>query len=1508
MPTMRKGPTPSSRPMLIAVFAVLALVSVLCASYIGLLRKTVSNEATNYLGEIASHVADAVNCRIEAGFQTMKTTSAIWSGVQDQEIGREYLAAVAKQNDFFRISVGTPGGWTYSSDGASVMVLHPDVVRRALAGEETISGLEVSPIDGQNVFLYSVPAYRDGEIVAAIIGSMYPEKLRRTISVSSFGGQGYSVILDRNGNFMVDSRSEVGASAQKNYFKLLEQGGSMERGSTVEQIKGDLKNGRSGVIYYHFSDGVSKIMNYMPLSRGDWYLMSVVPTDVAEADAQIFIQRTVYVTMAITALFIFACILILLVERKNQRELRYLALVDRVTGGMSAQCFAMEVQKMLAGAQPGRYQMVALDIHRFKLINDTYSSSEGDRVLCAVHDCVKKHLGSLGLVSRISADNFCILLENWSREETVDWLERIAADINGYTEESGEARDYFTSFSAGVYVIEDPALDIFTMQDRANVARKNARNRTGRLCSVMFYSEMERRRLMREQELENRREQALRDREFVIYLQPQISLRDGTVNGAEALIRWLDPVLGVVRPDEFIPLFERNGFVVQLDLFVFEEVCKLLRRWLDAGMEPFTVSVNLSKIHLLEPDFLAPFLAIYERYRVPAQYLEFEFTETVAYQDMATLAEAVERIHAVGFTCALDDFGASSSSLNNLKDTLMDVLKLDRAFFVGKDCYDERAKQVVGNIIKLARQLNMKIVAEGIENLEQLYCLRALGCDAVQGFIFSKPLPAEEFERYAFENGRPRGVTPDGTTQAEWRKIFLRNDRAELFGESSFGAVLDMLPGGVFCCEDNQALKLISYNRGFLDLLGYSEEELHSVLNDEFARVVAEEDREAARAAVREQMERGSGKELEYRIKRKDGSLVWVLERGRMIIGPDGKRCYCCILLDGHRAVLARGDLVRTVERDRMLLGQTGEVLFDWDLEEDVIEFSGEWKKKYGYRPRIEHARHWFSTDLEVEEEDVGALRAFLTDVRAGAPLAEAEVRLADRSGTYRWCQFRAATQDKKVMGVIRDIDAEKRQTEALRERAQRDMLTGLYNKVTFQESVERALKDDTAEGYALSIIDVDDFKLINDTCGHLNGDAMLADIAAALQGCFSDGDLVGRIGGDEFCALGRDLGRDQAVQRAELVLERLRVTMRCSELQSISCSIGVACSPDDGGDYTALFQHADLALYHAKQDGKNRVRLYQKDMEWSELQSAEPRLLARAEIDSDRKKQVRDSDLAAYVFRTLYETSDTEQAIPIILEILGYKYNVSRVYINELSGDERSTSRTFEWCADGVESKRDMMQQVPVEELGEIIPTLRAEGSFRCNDTRDLSGKAREWIERRGTRAVVQYAVQENGELQGAVGFDECRGRRDWSKVQLEALTFIASILSTFLMKRRAQKRSRLLTDSLTSIMERRRGWIYVVKAQTHEILYANKEFKRSLPELKLGMKCHELLHGLKEVCPFCPALRLDEAGRGGGIVEGSRLAPRVQTQVDMVTWMGEEVYLFVNRPADEAGEGENK
>ena len=263
--------------------------------------------------------------------------------------------------------------------------------------------------------------------------------------------------------------------------------------------------------------------------------------------------------------------------------------------------------------------------------------------------------------------------------------------------------------------------------------------------NYVFYNESIRRHLWEEKNVEGQMHDALKNHEFLVYYQPKVELKTGRIGCSEALVRWQTSDGTIIPPDRFIPVFERNFMIHRLDQYVFEEVCRWLRHMLDEGKTALPVSVNVSRLQFYDPDFVKRYVEIRDKYHIPPQLLEIEFTESIVFDNTGFLLAIVKSLKANGFSCSIDDFGKGYSSLSLLKELPVDVLKIDSYFFLESNDHS-RDLDLVRSIIELVHKFNIRTVAEGIEVPEQVEYLKKFECDYVQGYVFYRPMPQAKYE------------------------------------------------------------------------------------------------------------------------------------------------------------------------------------------------------------------------------------------------------------------------------------------------------------------------------------------------------------------------------------------------------------------------------------------------------------------------------------------------------------------------------------------------------------------------------------------------------------------------------------------------------------------------------------------------------------------------------------------------------------------------------------------
>lgn len=435
---------------------------------------------------------------------------------------------------------------------------------------------------------------------------------------------------------------------------------------------------------------------------------------------------------------ILQCRVLMLQKLQGLQEL---TTIDALTGALAYESFRTILDQIFSTDSDKHYALISCDINRFSEINDLLGRSDADQILIAFVSTILEHLQPEEYVGRVAADIFCMLVffenENALRARAARWFQTFNERIKHYNLMTE------VQIACGVCVIQKGEDTAAAMFDRANAARKLAKQNHAR--EIKFYDQQMYENMLFEKELEAYKYSSIENQEFIINLQPQYDLTNCKIVGAEALVRWNYPTLGRIPPAAFIPVFERDHFIIEIDFYVAEMVCQLLRKWIDAGQPVVPVAVNFSRVHLLTNDFVSRLLQIVKKYRIPQSLLELELTESAYISHMHSVLKVAQELREYGFLMAMDDFGAGYSSLNLLKSMQFDILKLDKNYFQEKEPTPKETI-IVENIVRLAKQLDLRVVCEGVEREWQAEFLCSIDCDIAQGYFFSRPVPVHIFE------------------------------------------------------------------------------------------------------------------------------------------------------------------------------------------------------------------------------------------------------------------------------------------------------------------------------------------------------------------------------------------------------------------------------------------------------------------------------------------------------------------------------------------------------------------------------------------------------------------------------------------------------------------------------------------------------------------------------------------------------------------------------------------
>ena len=540
------------------------------------------------------------------------------------------------------------------------------------------------------------------------------------------------------------------------------------------------------------------------------------------------------------------------------KEMRYREQYDALTGLYKKEKFIEEMEEMLERNPEDKFVLIRLDIYKFQLINAFYGMDEGDGLLKKMADRLrcgaKKYKNKR--YCHAEADVFYICRTYVSEENVIEEVSGIRQELNDYRS------DYDIVPVFGIYVIQDRTIPISEMMDCANLASKKCKGNYMRNYS--FYTEEMSESIVREQRIVNSMNTALEEEQFVLYLQPKYDLHNNEIDGAEVLVRWKSPEKGMISPGDFIPVFERNGFIMKLDFYVWDHACQLIRKWLDEGRKPYPISVNISRVSLYNPNLVNIIVGLIEKYELSASMLQLELTESAYTSNPMAIKEALEKLQKRGFAILMDDFGSGYSSLNVLKDIAVDILKIDMKFM--SDCdMPGRSENILASVVRMAKWLNMPVIAEGVEKEEQVNFLRGIGCEYVQGYYFAKPMPIEDYEKRAFGGSAFHASSSKGE-MGNVDSLWTSTSQMEMLFSNMLQAV-------VVYEYDANGVDIIRVNDAYYDLFGYKDLDSY---NKYFLNNVEEVYKKDIHHAFEEAVRTEGVAECEFMRCLEKGRTIWI--------------------------------------------------------------------------------------------------------------------------------------------------------------------------------------------------------------------------------------------------------------------------------------------------------------------------------------------------------------------------------------------------------------------------------------------------------------------------------------------------------------------------------------------------------------------------------------------------------------------------------------------------------
>lgn len=732
--------------ILAIIFVFLSIAFILYSGYLSKL------ETKKYISDTTNQAVNTIENAIEEKFGTL-SAAAVYLDGKDFMNDEQYLMitdeALKENNSFVAVGFADLIGrcyWVGADDQ-----IHRGHIRqedhtefyRAFSGKNALTGTIPAIPTAIPVNAYIVPIHSDGVVVGALFAADHEDILRKVAENTVYAGQGFIHIIKTNGDYVVRSNNPLRIENAEGIYDVKPP---LTPGIT-RSILDNMARGKAGSFESSVYDH-NRLIAYAPLNINNWYIFYVAVEDQVNAGLKNVITTAICAILLGIVLFFILVYLIHRSNKSNQIELEKLAYVDDLTGQRNLSKFIIDAETILKSSQNRSYSIWVGDIRRFKYVNDLFGRQTGDKLIKYFSDYLVEKLKNNEIMGRAGADIFALFKQYTGSEAWDIYFDEAQKHLNKFSQKY--LMGYKILLCCGIYICHpcSESASVESMVGGANDARK-ALKKSGSESGFAFYTDAMREETLWKLEVEAEMEEALQNGEFKLYLQPKIDIqKQNAIMGMEALVRWDSHYKGIISPSRFIPLFEKNGFIVALDKYIFNEACRYYKEnVLDCEWEHLVLSVNVSRISIMHPSFIKDYTDIKKKYDIPDGCLELEFTESIATDNIDQFGAIVSALHENGFLCSLDDFGAGYSSLNALMNLNVDVLKLDGKFF--QFAADNiRREKLVRSIVAMAKELHIKTVAEGIDEDSQVTLLRDMGCEAIQGYYFSKPVSAEDFNAF----------------------------------------------------------------------------------------------------------------------------------------------------------------------------------------------------------------------------------------------------------------------------------------------------------------------------------------------------------------------------------------------------------------------------------------------------------------------------------------------------------------------------------------------------------------------------------------------------------------------------------------------------------------------------------------------------------------------------------------------------------------------------------------
>ncbi len=701
-------------------------------------------------------------------------------------------------------------------------------------------------------------------------------------------------------------------------------------------------------------------------------------------------------------------------------------------------------------------------------------------------------------------------------------------------------------------------------------------------------------------------------------------------------------------------------------------------------------------------------------------------------------------------------------------------------------------------------------------------------------------------------------------------KTIRKNSRIIESANRELSLIYESMPGGIVnYILENQKWRIKSANDGFYKLIGCSKDEFEKKYEGNIFKMLSEPMTREASEEFWSKIDNKETFETELKLMSWSGVPKWVCMSIDYVRNDDETKEAVAIFSDITGIKAADQELYISKEQFDIVKRLTNVIFFEWDVETGTVSHSSNFLDFFYPLDSYEGFPYSLKGYRAFSQEDAESLITLFEKFRHGLAKSDAEFRAVNRHGESRWykASMSAILDDSgrplKVVGILSDIDEQKRKLLTAEETAMKDPLTQLYNKVSTKALIEEYLDTNKNQG-AFMMLDIDNFKRVNDTLGHLYGDAVLSELAHTLKSLFRDSDIIGRVGGDEFVVFMTNINELAVIRtKAERILSAFKRSFRTENAeQGISCSIGVSIYPSHGSTYDELMQKADSSLYFSKSRGKDQCTLYSDDVESCGVFAlGETRGTTEIAVPHGFVQKNFRENVAEYILKLFYQYDDVDTAVPILLEFVGNSFKMGRMDVSVFSEDDTYYEILYEWCDEGVSPLKKEGKKFPADEWSSIKAQLDDNDILLCQNA-DIG--IPDYLENdhmkiRGVKSTMLCYIVEKGKRKAVLAFEYLKEKHIFTKEEKETIRTISDTISLFVLRAREHALYNEKVSQMKNwevVLDETDDVVYVSDAENYDLIYLNKA-GRELPWINgrefRGRKCHEFFFGTDKPCSFC-------------------------------------------------------